>query len=61
VSDPLRKRLLERTFKYTKASETDVARTFARIKKQLKEAEAAAAKPVNVKTIHPERIAKGAK
>jgi hypothetical protein len=60
MSDPLRKRLLERTFKYTRASETDVSKTFARIRRQLKEAEA---KPVKlskaIPVIHPERIVKG--
>jgi hypothetical protein len=40
MSEALKKRLLDRTFKYTKASETDVARTFARIRKQQKEAQA---------------------
>lgn len=53
MSDPLRKRLLERTFKYTKSGETDVARTFARIRRQMKEAEAiqesANIKPIRAK------------
>lgn len=41
MSDPTRKRLLERTFKYVPASKTNVAATFARIRRQLKEDEAA--------------------
>jgi hypothetical protein len=49
VSETTRRRLLERTFKYVKASDTDVARTFARIRRQQKETEAA--QPANVKPI----------
>ena len=51
MTDPLRKRLLEKTFKYVRASDTDVARTFARIRRQQKEAQAAAAQAANVKPI----------
>lgn len=39
MSDPTRKRLLERTFKYTRASETDLEATFRRIRRQQKEAD----------------------
>lgn len=56
MTEALRKRLLDRTFKYTKASETDVAKTFARIKRQQKEAEAA--QPANVKAIRPPKAVK---
>ena len=55
MNDPLRKRLLDRTFKYTRASETDVAATFRRIKRQQKQ-EAEAAKALKqLPVIHPER------
>ncbi len=62
MSDPTRKRLLERTpngkpsHPYTKSGDTDVARTFARIKRQQKEAaELEKAQPVNVKSIQPQK------
>jgi hypothetical protein len=45
MNEAHRKRLLDKTFRYVKSSETDVARTFARIRKQIKEAEAAKAAP----------------
>ena len=48
MSDPLRKRLLEKTFRYVKASDTDIARTFARIRREQKAAQEQA---VNVKPL----------
>lgn len=59
MSDPLRKRLLDKTFRYVKAGDTDVAATFRRIRKQLKEqAEQEAAKPAE--NVKPLRSAKKA-
>jgi hypothetical protein len=51
MTDPLRKRLLEKTFRYVKSGETDVSKTFARIRRQMKEAEAA--KPVHSVNVAP--------
>lgn len=49
MNEALRKRLLDPTHRYVKASDTDVARTFARIRKQQKaEAEA---RQTNVKPL----------
>jgi plasmid stabilization system protein ParE len=49
MSDPKRKRLYESGFKYTPAAETDIRKTFARIKRQ--QTEAAKAQPANVKQL----------
>lgn len=39
MSDPLRKRLLNPGFRYYRAAETDVARTFKRIRREQREAD----------------------
>ena len=54
MSDPLRKRLLEKNFRYIKAGETDVAATFRRIRKQQKEA-AEAEKALLAENVKPIR------
>jgi hypothetical protein len=48
MSDALKKRLLDKSFRYTRASETDIAKLFQRIKRAQKEAEK---QPVNVKKL----------
>lgn len=48
MSDPTRTRLLEPGFKYTRAAETNIARTFARIRREQKNE---AAQAENVKPI----------
>lgn len=45
----MRTGLLDPKFKYTKAADTDIAKTFARIRRQMKEA--AKAPPPNVKQL----------
>ncbi len=66
MSDPTRKRLLERgpngkpSHPYTRSGETDVAKTFARIKRQQKDqaaADKAALEAENVKPILTKRRA----
>jgi hypothetical protein len=63
MSDATRKRLLERkpdgkhAHPYTKSGETDVASTFRRIRRQMKEAEALK-QSANVKSIKTARVAK---
>jgi hypothetical protein len=49
MSDPTAKRWKDKTWRYYPAESTDVARTFARIRRQLKEA--AKAPPPNVKQL----------
>jgi hypothetical protein len=47
-----RARVYEPGWRYVPAGATDVSKTFARVRKQMKEA--ATQPPANVKTIHPE-------
>lgn len=54
MSEALRKRLLDPAFRYVKASETDVSKTWARVRRQLKEAEAVK-QAANVKPIRDKR------
>lgn len=51
MSDPKKTRLYEKGWRYYPASDTNVARTFARIRRQQREAAEAAKQPVNVKPI----------
>jgi hypothetical protein len=46
--------LLDPAFKYKRAAETDIAATFARVRRQLK-AEAEAAAVTNVKPLRPKK------
>lgn len=48
MTDPTRARLFEPGFRYVKAAETDISKTFARIRRQLKEAEQAKQQAANV-------------
>ena len=56
MSDPKRARCYDKDWRYTPQSESDIRKTFARIRRQQKEEEAA--RPANVKPI---RSAKGGK
>lgn len=45
----MKARLLDPAFKYTPAAQTDISKTFARIRREMKEA--AKAQPANVKPL----------
>jgi hypothetical protein len=50
-----RARLLDKGFRYYPSSDTDVARTFARVRRQMKEAEKAKLPAANVKPLKKEQ------
>lgn len=50
--------LMDPTFKYVKSGETDIRKTFARIRRQMKEA---AEQPKKPPTVRPIRAAKAGK
>lgn len=56
MSDPKRARCFDPAWKYVPANATDIAKTFARIRRHQKEAEAAC-KAANVKPIRPKKEA----
>ena len=49
MTDPKRARCFDKGWKYVPSGETDISRTFRRVKREL--AEAAKAKPANVKAL----------
>ena len=51
MSDPTEKRWKDKSWRYFKADETNIERTFQRIRRQQKEAEAEKKPPANVKTL----------
>lgn len=51
-----RPHLMDPAFRYYSAADTDVSRTFARVRREMKAAEAAKAKPAgNVKALPPKK------